>query len=342
MKALFRQLLTGALANSASSRLLRPLWRGRASIFMLHRTTTFPDVPAERMPELIGTSVRALRSAGATLTSVRNLFEMAHRGISPPPGSVAFTVDDGYWDQATIATAFLRSDCPVTIFLVSGFMDGKLWPWDEKLAHAVHATTRAQLEVPSLQRRYELATREQKQLAIHQLQDACKTLPWEDADKLLHEIWGQAGIDPGDAPPPAHRPIGWSDARALEREGVDFAPHSVTHRITSRLSDEEASHEIVHSAERLRAELARPTPVYAWPTGRAQDFKERDILLARKHGLLGAVSAETGYSDFKSAIKSPWELFSIRRFAFASQADVNVQYGTSIEELKNRVRGYSY
>ena len=342
MKALFRQLLTGALANSASSRLLRPLWRGRASIFMLHRTTTFPDVPPDRMPELIGTSVKALRSAGATLTSVRNLFEMASRGLTPPPGSVAFTVDDGYWDQATIATAFLRNDCPVTIFLVSGFMDGVLWPWDEKLAYAVSSTSRPQLEIPSLQRRYDLATRTQKNLAIQQLQDACKTLPWQHADQLMHEICRQAGIDPSDSPPPAHRPIGWSDARALEREGVDFGPHSVTHRITSRLSHDEASHEIVHSLERLRAELVRPTPVYAWPTGRAQDFTERDVLLARKHGLLGAVSAETGYSDFKSAIKAQNELFAIRRFAFASEADVNVQYGTSIEELKNRVRGYSY
>lgn len=342
MKALFRQLLTGALANSASSRLLRPLWRGRASIFMIHRTTTFPDVPADRMPELIGSTVKALRSAGANLTSLRNLFEMAHRGLTPPPGSVAFTVDDGYWDQGTIATAFLRNDCPVTIFLVSGFMDGNLWPWDEKLAHAVATTTRAQLEVPSLQRRYELASRQQKHLAVQQLQNACKTLPWPEADKVLREIWAQTGIDPGDSPPPAHRPIGWSDARALEREGVEFAPHSVTHRITSRLSDDEASHEIVHSLERLTAELVRPTPVYAWPTGRTQDFGARDVLLARKHGMLGAVSAESGYGDFKSAIKSPDELFSIRRFAFASQADVNVQYGTSIEELKNRMRGYSY
>ena len=342
MKALFRQMLTGALANSASSRLLRPLWRGRASIFMLHRTTSFPEVPADRMSGLIGSSVKALRSAGANLTSLRNLFEMAVRGITPPPGSVAFTVDDGYWDQATIATAFLRNDCPVTIFLVSGFMDGKLWPWDEKLAHVLTATTRSALEVPSLRQRYPLATREQKHHAIHQLQNACKTLSWHEADKVLHEIWAQAGIDPGDSPPPLHRPIGWSDARALERDGVDFAPHSVTHRITSRLSDDEASHEIVHSVERLNAELVRPTAVYAWPTGRAQDFTERDVLLARKHGMLGAVSAETGYADFRSAIKSPNELFSIRRFAFASEPGVNVQYGTSIEELKNRVRGYSF
>jgi peptidoglycan/xylan/chitin deacetylase (PgdA/CDA1 family) len=339
MKALFRLLLTGALANPASSLLLRPLWKGRASIFMLHRTTTYPEIPAERVPELIGTCVKALRNAGASLTSVRTLFEMARRGVAPPPGSVAFTIDDGYCDQATIATAFLRNDCPVTVFLVSGFMDGDLWPWDERLAYAVLNTTRSRVELATLQRRFELQTPEYKNAAVQILQNACKSLPWTQVGAVLEELWLQTGVLPPKAPLAVDRAIGWQDARALEREGVDFAPHSVTHRVASQLPAEESDYEIVHSVERLKAELVRPLPVYAWPTGRSEDFGHRDMLLAQKHGLLGAVSADPGYSDFKSAIRTPVQMFAIRRFAFSAQTDVNVQYGTGIEELKNRMRG---
>jgi hypothetical protein len=226
----------------------------------------------------------------------------------------------------------------VTIFLVSGFMDGELWPWDERLAYAIANTTRPRIELASLRRSYELLTPASRLQAIQGLQNTCKGMPWELVDKLLADLWVQTGVTPPNTPPDPDRAIGWSDARALERDGVEFAPHSVTHRIASQLTAAESEQEIAESVARLNAELVRPLPVYAWPTGRAQDFSQRDMLLAQKQGLLGAVSADPGYSDFKSAIRAPTSRYAIKRFAFAAQTDVNVQYGTGIEELKNRVR----
>ena len=49
-----------------------------------------------------------------------------------------FTIDDGFIDHHDIAgPLFADYDIPLTFFLVTGFIDGELWPWDDQLSYAI-------------------------------------------------------------------------------------------------------------------------------------------------------------------------------------------------------------
>lgn len=326
------------LANKWSAALLQPIWNGQASIFMLHRELHLSHAPDGTNLSSIAESIHALRSAGAHLVSLKYLFDCAAQGKQPPPGCVAFTIDDGYRDQGRLAREFLRQDCPVTIFLVSGFIDRLLWPWDEQLAYVLQATQTRTLEIANAGLSYKLDSPSSRNVAIDAIQKHCKTLPWEAAKSLLLDIQAQAGVILPTTAPAGHEPLNWEEIRNLESAGVDFGPHSVTHRVASQLSDIEARYEITESWMRLKTELQNPIPIYAWPTGRTADFLARDMQMAQELGLMGAVSTNDGYGNFSYPQKSPSQLFCISRFAFAQEVDINVQYGTAIEQLKIRLR----
>jgi peptidoglycan/xylan/chitin deacetylase (PgdA/CDA1 family) len=129
MRAVKQQLLNSLLLPGFPAS-LKYVQRHCGTIFMLHR---FQD--AER--GAAGCDVSKLRGALAYLVknnyefvTLVDLFErLAGRGPQPR-GVVAFTIDDGYIDQATIAAPiFAEFGCPVTTFVSTGFLDGKLWFW---------------------------------------------------------------------------------------------------------------------------------------------------------------------------------------------------------------------
>src|SRR5579871_2081471 len=70
-----------------------------------------------------------------------------HGGDPLPPKALAITVDDGYRDFLTVAAPIFRAhELPVTVYLISGFIDGQLWPWWDRLAYTLQATRKPYLE----------------------------------------------------------------------------------------------------------------------------------------------------------------------------------------------------
>jgi peptidoglycan/xylan/chitin deacetylase (PgdA/CDA1 family) len=305
---------------------------------MLHRPYHPERAAGGTTNESIAGSIKALRRAGARMVSLRYLFECAAQGRTPEPGCVAFTIDDGYRDQGVLAREFLRNDCSATIFLVSGFIDRQLWPWDEQLAFCMEQTKVQSLEIPGTSRGFTLASPAQRSAAIDFLQKHCKSLPWQEMQALLEQLWQRLEVQPPLHPPQGDEALNWDEVRELEAAGIDFAPHSVTHRVASQLSIAQSREEISTSWGRLQSELRRPLPVYAWPTGRSVDFGTRDTQIASEIGLLGAVSTNDAYGDFRREPQAADALFRVDRFAFASDIDINLQYGTAIERLKQKAR----
>src|SRR5690348_11430708 len=126
--------------------LSRPFQRGAVTIFMLHR---FADAAFGNR----GHSIKALR---ANLSFLRKhkfrliglpelLRDLDEQQLSP---AVVFTVDDGYGDFARVAAAaFAEFDCPVTVFLTTGFIDGGFWMWWDKIAWACTQSKRSSVQL---------------------------------------------------------------------------------------------------------------------------------------------------------------------------------------------------
>lgn len=326
------------LASPFARTVCRPLMRNRATIFLLHRL----DAPSQHVhghsPEFVREALLALRRSGARLVSLRYLVECWRVGRSPGPDCVAFTIDDGFADQAQLVhEAFLPLHCPVTVFLVSGFLDHLLWPWDDQLAFAFYATPSGRVTVTIRDETfvYEISDRASRRRALTDVRDRCKKGPTSDLYELVRSIATSLGTAIPNEAPPEHRAMSWNDARELERHGVDFGPHSVTHRILAGLTSKEAHEEIANSHARLTQELAKPLSVFAWPTGRRGDYSARDISIAQGLGLDACVATDSDYA-FVSAGDAD-SLYSIRRFSLPHDIVTVLRYGSWIERARQLV-----
>ena len=120
---------------------------------------------------------------------------------------------------------------------------------------------------------------------------------------------------------------------------MTFGPHSVSHPILSRTSDEQSKFEIQESWRRLRAETSAVCPVFCYPNGKPDDYGDREIHAARGVGLAGAVSTEPGYvtgRDFSS--ENPNARFRLPRMSWPERHQHQVQIVSGIERAKLMLR----
>lgn len=334
-------LIVRALSRRPMRILFDRVMRGRATIFMLHRVTNAALKIHGHEIAFVRQALRALRDSGARFVSVRQLMQESLTPEGSAHGTVAFTIDDGFADQAELAReAFVAERCPATIFLISGFLDEQLWPWDDRLSYMIEQCTLPELEVSIGGERLELplGSPGQRSRSLSRLRDRFKTVSNSQLYGDIDAIAAVAGVSLPTLPPPAYRPMTWEQARALEPLGVDFAPHSVTHRIFSRLSDTEARAEITESWRRLQQELRNPLPLFAWPTGRASDYTERDLGLLREAGLSVCASATAGYAGISHELPPVQGVRDLARFPFPDRIRDVLQYGSWIERGKEIVR----
>jgi peptidoglycan/xylan/chitin deacetylase (PgdA/CDA1 family) len=335
-------LFVHALSRSAVRSVFRPIVRERATIFMLHRIANADLKIGGHDMEFVREALGALRKSGARFVSVRQLLEECRTGSRSSEYSVAFTIDDGFRDQARLARlAFTQEGCPVTVFLISGFLDGLLWPWDDQLTYIMDRAAGSDLEVVLEGERMSLplCSPELRLSSLNRLRERCKAASNAHLYEFVDELAQRAGVTLPQRAPEAYTPMTWEDARSLEPLGVEFAPHSVTHRIFSRLTADEARKEIEESWHRLRQELANPLPVFAWPTGRAADYSERDLGLLSQVGISACASADGGYAYTGSKLPLAHGVRDLGRFAFPARIRDVLQYGSWIERGKQIVRG---
>jgi len=336
-RAYYRLLLMPGLASS-----FRYAQRDRATIFMLHR---FRDVESRVEgldPSHLRRGLEYLRRNRYELVSLAELFERLAGNGPKLRGAVAFTVDDGHLDQAEIgAPIFSAFDCPVTTFVTTGFLDGDLWPWFDKVAYIFSKTRRKSLSVRLGETtvQYNVSPKSGRSAMSEDFAQRCKRVADDEKNRAIARLAREAEVDLPDAAPPGYAPMTWDHLRACERRGMTFGPHSVSHPILSRTRPEQAAWEITHSWRRLREEAQNPVPIFCFPNGSYVDFGAREIAIAREAGFVGAVTAEFGHADVASFQRGSDGPFKLKRVPFPEELYFVAQYVSGIERFKQIVRG---
>jgi peptidoglycan/xylan/chitin deacetylase (PgdA/CDA1 family) len=290
-------------------------------IFMFHR---FRDVEVGfsggHDPQMLRANLAWLRARKFSILPLAELVDRLAEG-APVKRAIAFTVDDGYGDFARVAApAFAEFDCPVTVFLPTGFLDGQLWLWWDKVALALTALKRESEVLPTV--------------------EALKLVPEEEKLKRIDALVQASGLELAQTPPPKYAPMTWDDVRRLSRSGVTFGPHSVTHPTLSQTRAEQLQFEISESWRRVRAEAgAAGVPIFCYPNGDSSDFQTREENAAAACGMRAALSARPGYPthrDFGAA--DPTARFRLPRFGYTADPALFIQVATGIEWAKAGVR----
>jgi peptidoglycan/xylan/chitin deacetylase (PgdA/CDA1 family) len=320
--------------------LFAPLLRGRAAVFMLHRFAV-PDVG------VVGDDPAQLRRTLAYLRRHRYellaLPELVRRLQGQGPKlqkAVAFTLDDGYFDEVMVAgPVFAEFDCPATTFVTTGFLDKRLWNWWDKIEYVFEHCRRSSLDVELDGHLLTFCwhTTAERELAQTDFTGRCKLVA--NAEKLaaIEHLATAAEVDLPVEVPAKYAPVSWEQLRAAEARGMSFGPHTVTHPVLARTSDEESRREITESWLRLQAMAAKPVPVFCYPNGQLTDFGAREISTMREVGLVAAVVGTAGYANTQS-YSEPDGPYLIHRFGLPSDMRHFIQFASGIERAKELVR----
>lgn len=327
-------LLSRHFVDASVRRLTGPI----VPVFTLHRFEDPVRGVVGHKPEFIAHALSLLSARGYSFVDLEQVALCLQRGDRLPERAIVFTMDDGFYDQAEIgAPLFLKYSCPITCFLITGFIDGQLWPWDDQVRYCIDNT-----DVPSVAmslidgHTYSLGSLADRAHAVVAMRDAMKTMSVVRKDQALAELAAAAQVEIPAAAPPAYRAMSWGQARELEAQGVRFAPHTVSHNILSRHDDASARAEMRSSHDRITAELKHPSRVFCYPTGRVGDFTAREERELAAMNYLGAVSTEPGYLAAESWLA---KRFCAPRFAMPDCIEDLLQYCSWIEYAKSGLRG---
>lgn len=322
--------------------LFRPAQRDCATIFMLHRfqdpnrgIAGFDHVQLQR-------GLEYLRKNKYEIVSLEHIFDRLGRKGPALRGAVAFTIDDGYVDQAEIAgRVFAEYDCPVTTFVTTGFLDGRLWFWWDKIEYIFSKLSPKSVKIalPQLNVSYELRDNGMRFKAQEDFTQRCKSIADDAKHRIILCLADAAGVELPEAPPQQYAPMSWDQARDCEERGMTFGPHTVTHPILSRTDPLQSKLEIEESWVRLSKEVRRPVPIFCYPNGQWTDFSQREIEVLQTLGLRGAVVGEPGFAEPLLFANDPVGRFKVMRFGFPETLPHLVQYVSGIERCKMMVRG---
>jgi peptidoglycan/xylan/chitin deacetylase (PgdA/CDA1 family) len=243
-------------------------------------------------------------------------------------------MDDGYRGAIEQCEDLLRAyDCPLTVFLPTGFIDGTCWLWWDQIEFVCLASGRASFDVPWNGSIFRLELRD-RAAVIHSLLEICewcKTLPDDEKWRFIRRLAEAAQVDIPRVAPPQYAPLTWPEARALEAKGVvSFGPHTVTHPMLPRTTDSASEWEITESWRRVRQELARPLPVFAYPNG-AHGQREIDVL-AR----LGLEAGVTTRGDYAAPTMSAGTRarFELPRFGYPEAPDPMLMIASGFKSIE--------
>jgi peptidoglycan/xylan/chitin deacetylase (PgdA/CDA1 family) len=340
LKSLQQALLT-VLTVAPVAPLFAPFMRGRATIFVLHRLQDSDLGTPGHDPQALRTALALLRRERYALVGLEELFRWLAEGDRRVSRAVAFTLDDGYADQAVIAgPVFAEFDCPATVFVATGFLDGRLWLWWDRIEYVLRHTARPTLELELggtvlRYRRDETAGYGRVQTDFT---ERSKRVSEEEKETAILRLAAAADVELPERPPRCYAPMSWAELREGEQRGLTFGAHTVTHPVLARTSDEQSQREITESWARLDREARAPVPIFCYPSGQPGEYGPRELATLRQLGAVGAVAGIHTHVDARTFQREPDARFEVPRFGYPPDPRAVMQYASGLERLKQILR----
>lgn len=298
-----RRTLQHLVASAPMGHVLRALAPRRAAVLTYHRFATCDAAGVTAASDLRAT-LAYLRRHRYRLTPLRELLDASssedgtadHARLA---GAVSVTVDDGYADFGDVAQPiFAEFDCPVTVFVSTGPVDGICWFWWDRVRVAVERSRATQVRIDcegaSLSGSWDGAADTRRQQS-DRFCETLKRLPTGVRDVVIAELLVALDVELPERPVGEFSAMSWDEIRRCERAGVTIGGHTVTHPVLARCDDARAAWEITEGLRRLRAECAGALDLFAYPNGAPLDFGDREAAILRASGIAWACTTCRGY-----------------------------------------------
>jgi peptidoglycan/xylan/chitin deacetylase (PgdA/CDA1 family) len=323
---------------------------------MMHRFA-MPDLGVQgHDPIILSQHLEYLRRRGYALLSVMELLNLIDERVPLENNAVVFTIDDGYTDFAEVAApVFAKYDCPVTVFLVTDFVEGRSWNWFDRISWALaHSTRRAvTIEISDETLQLKWTTPAECERSSTEVVNRLKRVPDAAKEELIGRLSSALEVQIPERAPNGYKAMDWNDVRACSRNGVTFGPHTVTHPILSQVDDGRAEWEISESWRVVDEATDAAVPVFCYPNGGPGDFSSRDEEYVARAGMRAALSTLPGCVEGERSTTAPSVLlshpehramtgqnvlFSLPRLPYFEHKPRFVQIASGLECMKARIR----
>jgi len=231
-----------------------------------------------------------------------------------PNRSCLLTFDDGWLDNyETALPILLKHRVPAVIFLPFNYVSSKQMFWQEelmlRLSYLLSTDNREDHRFVK-----ELAALEHNPRS-EQLRDyvsALKSKSNPEINAILQLVRGRCH----DNVMPDHydRYMSWEQILEMQRKGISFGSHTLSHRILTNVSRDECSRELNDSKALLEAALGMPVETIAYPNG---DHSEQVDALTEQAGYTLGFTTEPGY------VSSDTNAFTIPRINIHNNSSCN-------------------
>jgi peptidoglycan/xylan/chitin deacetylase (PgdA/CDA1 family) len=290
----------GALYFTGAHHLLRPMFAGVGTVFMLHhvrppRDAAFqPNRHLEIAPEFLRAMLTHLRSIDVDIVPMDEL----HRRLAERDFArrfACFTFDDGYRDNRDFALPVMREfEAPFTVYVASDFAEGIGRLWWIALEMVIAKTSSIDAGVAGLTARLDTSTPAAKEAAFERLHDWLRGLPGGgDLQREVSALCARYGVD--ETAISRELCMSWDELKSFAQDPLSgIGAHTVTHCNLARQTKEIAGQEMAVSRQRIENALQRPVLHLAYPYGDRIAAGAREFALAQAAGFKTAVTTRPG------------------------------------------------
>ncbi|MDB5655267.1 MAG: polysaccharide deacetylase [Tardiphaga sp.] len=288
-----------ALYFSGAHRVLRPIFGGVGTIFMLHHVRPAhagvfqPNRHLEITPDFLRATLAYVRASGIDIITPDEL----QRRLTEQDFSrrfACFTCDDGYRDNRDFALPAMQDfDAPLSVYVTSDFAEGTGRLWWIALERLIARANMIEAPVDGDMVRLDTSTLIGKEAAFDRLHHWLRGLSDTELRREMTALCAAHGIDEDAIS--GELCLSWDELRPFAADPlVTIGAHSLSHGNLAKQSDATALHELTSSRQRIEAALQRPAVHLAYPYGDRCAAGPREFALAQQAGFATAVTTRPG------------------------------------------------
>ena len=249
-------------------------------------------------------------------------------------------MDDGYRDFYLYAYPVFKSfGYPATVFITSDFIDRRIFFWWDTIDYAINSTRLDAIDLSFMNLgTISLTEQNQKSLVSGKITKYCKKLPNEEKLKLINNLVGNLGVDISNQPSGKFEPTAWSEIIEMQKNNIEFHPHTKTHPIVALISAAQKQTEIGEPKKLIESKLGNRANIFCYPNGQWEDFDEETIDILKANGYIAAVTGMEGFDNTKAKT----DLFRLRRYPIPPNIVMFKRYVSGLEKFTRLVLRRNY
>ncbi|MGM4902130.1 polysaccharide deacetylase family protein [Tardiphaga sp. 866_E4_N2_1] len=289
-----------ALYFSGAHRVLRPIFGGVGTIFMLHHVRPAhagpfqPNRHLEITPDFLRATLAYLRATDVDIVTPDEVQRrLTERDFSRR--FACFTCDDGYRDNRDHALPAMRDfDAPFTVYVTSDFASGTGRLWWVALERVVARADVIEAPIDGQMVRLDTSTLAGKDMAFDRLHGWLRGLPEEaDIRREVSALCAAHGIDEDAVS--RELCMSWDELKPFAADPlVTIGAHTVSHCNLAKQTEAMVVHELSASRTDIENVLQRPAMHLAYPYGDRCAAGTREFALAKSAGFETAVTTRPG------------------------------------------------